>query len=128
MKKQGRLGDSAFCPSDGHGCLGCTHPVTGPAVAGSPNVFVNSKPALRVGDPGIHAACCGPNKWSAASGSATVFINGKAAHRMGDSTSHCGGSGNLIAGSGNVFVGDSAGIGGAPAGNESSCGICSLKG
>lgn len=107
MKPQGRLGDTAACPSDSHGCLSCAHGVVGPAVGGSPNVFVNGKPALRVGDPGIHAACCGPNTWNAASGSATVFINGRACHRMGDTTTHCGGTGSLIAGSANVLVGDS---------------------
>jgi uncharacterized Zn-binding protein involved in type VI secretion len=77
----------------------------GPAVGGSPNVFVNGRPALRVGDPGIHAACCGPNTWTAAAGSGTVKINGKGAHRMGDADSHCGGSGKMIEGSGNVFSG-----------------------
>jgi uncharacterized Zn-binding protein involved in type VI secretion len=68
--------------------------------------MVNSKPALRVGDPGVHSACCGGNTWTAAAGSATVFINNKAAHRLGDADTHCGGSGKLIEGSGNVIVGD----------------------
>jgi len=72
---------------------------------GSPNVNVNSLPALRVGDPGIHAACCGPNTWKASAGSGTVFINNKAAHRLGDADQHCGGQGKLIEGSNNVIVG-----------------------
>jgi uncharacterized Zn-binding protein involved in type VI secretion len=114
MAGAGRLGDKAFCPSDSHGCLACSHPVRGPAVQGSFNVFVNSRPALRSGDAGIHAACCGPNTWKASGGSATVFINGMPAHRMGDETVHCGGSGNLIEGSGNVFIGDGTGAGGSP--------------
>jgi hypothetical protein len=69
-------------------------------------VFVNGRAALRVGDPGVHAACCGPNTWKAAKGSATVFVNGKAFHRLGDMTTHCGGVGKLVEGSPNVIVGD----------------------
>ena len=105
MPPQGRLNDNAFCPADAHGCPACAHPVTGPAVMGSPNVLVNGMMALRVGDPGMHAACCGPNSWTAAAGSGTVFINDIKAHRLGDKTSHCGGSGALIVGSTNVIVG-----------------------
>lgn len=111
MPAQGRLGDKSQAPADGHGCPACPHPVIGPAVQGSPNVFVNSRPAVRVGDMGIHAACCGPNMWKAVEGSATVFFNGKPAHRMGDKDQHCGGSGKLINGSSNVYVGDSGGSG-----------------
>ncbi|MBP6630575.1 MAG: PAAR domain-containing protein [Kofleriaceae bacterium] len=105
MAKQGRLGDKANIPADTHGCVACPHPCTGPAIAGSPDTNVNGKPALRVGDPGIHAACCGPNTWTATMGSSVVFINGKPAHRMGDMTTHCGGVGKLIQGSPDVDVG-----------------------
>lgn len=77
----------------------------GPAILGSPTVFVNSLPAVRVGDVGIHAVCCGPNMYKTAKGSGTVFINGKKAVRKGDKTTHCGGSGKMIMGSGNVFTG-----------------------
>jgi uncharacterized Zn-binding protein involved in type VI secretion len=105
MPPQGRVGDYAFVPADAHGCPACPHPCTGPATAGSPNVLVNGMMALRVGDPGSHAACCGPNSWNAAMGSATVFINDKQAHRLGDTTTHCGGVGSLIVGSPNVIVG-----------------------
>jgi len=105
MPPQGRLGDKSFVPADAHGCVACPHPCTGPAIMGSPNVNVNSLPALRVGDPGIHAACCGPNTWKASAGSGTVFINNKAAHRLGDADQHCGGQGKLIEGSNNVIVG-----------------------
>jgi uncharacterized Zn-binding protein involved in type VI secretion len=72
---------------------------------GSPNVNVNARPALRVTDTGIHAACCGPNMWTAKRGSGTVFINGKKAHRLGDMDQHCGGVGQMVEGSGNVFTG-----------------------
>ncbi|RLC19827.1 MAG: hypothetical protein DRI57_06215 [Deltaproteobacteria bacterium] len=109
MPSQGRLGDKSRAMADKHGCPACPHPVIGPGIMGSPNVFVNSLPALRVDDWGIHAPCCGLNMWKAVKGSATVFINGKAAHRMGDKDKHCGGDGKLVEGSRNVFVGDSGG-------------------
>src|SRR5512144_2177257 len=105
MPAQSRLGDKSLCPSDAHGCPACPHPAVGPAIIGSPNVNVNSKPALRVGDTGIHSACCGPNTWTAVGGSTTVFINGRPAHRMGDMDRHCGGVGQMIDGSTNVFTG-----------------------
>jgi len=92
-------------PLDAHGCPACPHPAIGPAIAGSPDVNVNKRPALRVDDPGIHMACCGTNTWTATQGSLTVFINGKAAHRMGDQDQHCGGMGQMIEASTNVIVG-----------------------
>jgi uncharacterized Zn-binding protein involved in type VI secretion len=105
MPGQGRVGDKAATPTDVHGCPLCPHAVIGPSIDGSPNVRVNSRSALRVGDPGTHAACCGPNLWQAAAGSGTVRINGKAAHRLGDTVAACGGVGTLIEGSDNVRVG-----------------------
>ncbi len=66
---------------------------------------MNSRPALRVDDKGMHAACCNTNMWEATKGSGTVFINKKAAHRLGDSDKHCGGTGQLIDGSANVMTG-----------------------
>jgi uncharacterized Zn-binding protein involved in type VI secretion len=85
--------------------MACPHPAIGPATGGSPDTKVNGRPALRVDDPGVHAACCGTNTWTAKTGSSTVFINNKAAHRMGDADQHCGGMGKLIEGSPNVMVG-----------------------
>lgn len=105
LKAQGRLDDKSKVPSDSHGCPKCPHTCVGPAVNGSPNVEVNTKKALRVGDPGTHSSCCGANKWKASKGSATVTINGKPAHRKGDDVEHCGGKGQLIEGSANVLVG-----------------------
>ena len=105
MPPQGRLGDMSQVPVDSHGCPACPHPCTGPAIGGSPDVFTNNMPSLRVDDPGVHAACCGPNTWTCQQGSATVFINNKAAHRMGDADKHCGGMGKLIGGSSNVITG-----------------------
>jgi len=77
----------------------------GPAIVGSPTVFVNKRPALRMNDTGMHAACCNTNTWQAIRGSMTVFINGMAAHRMGDTDRHCGGIGMMIEGSPNVMTG-----------------------
>jgi uncharacterized Zn-binding protein involved in type VI secretion len=103
------VGDKANVPSDSHGCTSCAHNCTGPATAGSPDVYVNGRYALRVTDPGVHSSCCGPNTWQASAGSATVYFNGLKAHRKGDATQHCGGVGKLIEGSDNVFVGDGTG-------------------
>ncbi len=106
MPPQGRLGDKARCPADVHGGPCCKpHVVVGPAVEGSPDVITNDKPSLRVGDPGKHAVCCGPQTWECKDGSGTVLINGKKAHRLHDATKHCGGLGLLIEGSDNVIVG-----------------------
>jgi len=105
MPPQCRVGDLSSVPADAHGCPACPHPCIGPAIKGSPNVKVNKLPAVRVGDNGIHAACCGPNTWTAKAGSATVFINNQKAHRQGDQDQHCGGSGSMVAGSPNVITG-----------------------
>ncbi len=83
----------------------CPHPVKGPAITGSPNVFVNKLPALRITDKGFHLLCCGPNKWMALTGSMTVFINKLPAHRLMDKDLHCGGLGFLVKGSPNVITG-----------------------
>jgi uncharacterized Zn-binding protein involved in type VI secretion len=105
MPPQCRLGDNSFVPADAHGCPGCPHPCIGPAVSGSPDVLVNGLPAIRVTDPGVHAACCGPNSWTAKEGSGTVFVNNLKAHRLGDQDQHCGGMGNMVVGSPNVITG-----------------------
>jgi uncharacterized Zn-binding protein involved in type VI secretion len=46
---------------------------------GSPTVFVNSKPTVRIGD---KTSCGDPAK----DGSPTVFVNSIKAHRQGDAT------------------------------------------
>jgi uncharacterized Zn-binding protein involved in type VI secretion len=93
-------------PGDAHGCLFCPHPALGPCIKGSPDVNVNSLPALRVGDKGVHVFCCTQNMWNTIKGSATVMINNQAAVRKDDPTQHCGGSGKMITGSANVITGD----------------------
>lgn len=105
MPAQGRKGDYAKVPADSHGKPCCAHTCQGPATSGSPNVFVNNRAALRVTDPGVHSACCGPNTWKATAGSSTCTMNNLKAHRLNDATQHCGGKGNLIQGSPNVNVG-----------------------
>lgn len=105
MPAAGRVGDRSQVPADVHGCSACPHSAIGAAVSGSPNVNVNGLPALRVSDQGVHAACCGPNRWVAAAGSSSVFINKLPAHRKGDMDQHCGGIGKLVEGSPNVNFG-----------------------
>lgn len=107
MPLAARLGDSALCAADFHSppCPLCPHPTSGPAIAGSPNVNVNRLPALRVGDPGVHATCCNSNTWTVVMGSGTVKVNSRPMARQGDKTRHCGGNGALIVGSPNVKVG-----------------------
>lgn len=106
MPPAGRIADISFAPRDAHGtCDKCPHPVLGPAFLGSPNVLINGRSALRVGDRGAHALCCNANLWQASLGSPSVFINNKPAHRMFDLTAHCGGPGALVTGSPDVIVG-----------------------
>ncbi len=74
------------------------------STSGSPNVFVNGKPAHRQGDSwAVHCnsepVCHGGNL---ASGSSSVYVNGRQLGRIGDSVS-CGSS--VATGSKNVFAG-----------------------
>lgn len=105
MPGAARLGDKSMAPVDAHGCPACPHSVQGPAVQGSPDVLIDYMPAVRLGDAGIHMACCGPNTWTATAGSGTVLINQMPAVRLGDSTTHCGGPGTMINGSTTVIIG-----------------------
>jgi uncharacterized Zn-binding protein involved in type VI secretion len=82
------------------------HAGQGGAVAGSPDVLVNGRAALRAGDTGQHEGCCTPGAWQATGGSLGVFINGKPAFRSGDETLHTGGTGELVAGSPDVSLGE----------------------
>ncbi|WP_245578269.1 PAAR domain-containing protein [Desulfomicrobium escambiense] len=100
-----RVGDKAFCPHDAHGGSCCAHAVSGPAVSGSPDVVINGRPVLRLGDQGKHSTCCGPNTWTAAMGSEDVLVNGKPLVRLGDTTKHCGGTGRMIEASSDVDIG-----------------------
>jgi len=90
MPLAGRVGDQAKNGAD-----------QGPGKKGSPDVFINGHAALRVGDPG--------KEWTAKKGSRGVLINGVPAHRVGDDTTHHSGTGQLVEGSPDVFVGDRGG-------------------
>jgi uncharacterized Zn-binding protein involved in type VI secretion len=105
MPPQSRVTDFALNPADAHGCPACAHVVTGPAVLGSSDVIVNGLQALRIGDPGVHCCCCGPNIWACLTGSGTVYYNDLNAVRLTDLSIHCGGIGALIMGSDDVTVG-----------------------
>jgi uncharacterized Zn-binding protein involved in type VI secretion len=105
MPPQSRVTDNALVPADSHGNKCCSHSCVGPAIAGSGNTIVEGCFALRVGDPGVHAACCGANAWVVVTGSTTVTINDIPASRLGDITAHCGGVGALITGAGTLVVG-----------------------
>lgn len=98
-EKYSRLGDKALCPADAHGCPGCSHPVQGPIITGSPNVMIDDLPAARKGDNGIHAACCDGNIYTIVAGDKNVLIDGLPAAKTGIMTRHCGGYGAITEGS-----------------------------
>lgn len=94
-----RVGHKARAPSDAHGCPACPHTTVGPITAGSPTVLIDGIPAARVGDPGVHAACCASNTYTIVGGDPSVLIDGRAAAKLGSATKHCGGMGVIIEGS-----------------------------
>lgn len=73
------------------------------STAGSGNVFVNGKPAHRVGD-GWEVHSCGESSHdgTCSAGSGSVHVNGKPVARVGDDIS-CGAA--VAVGSLNVFAG-----------------------
>jgi len=89
----------------GHGSLCCPHSVIGEISEGSPDVFINGRPAARLNDSVTHdCPHCGTGYVSSASGS--VKANGRGIARIGDTVTYPGGSGTITAASGNVNVGD----------------------
>ena len=98
-----RVGDS-HSGTCSHGADCCPHSVSGEFTEGSPNVFVNGKAVVRVGDSLEHnCPHCGTGE--ASGGSSTVFANGQAVVREGDPVSYPGGSGTVNQGSSNVSAG-----------------------
>ena len=92
-----RVGDISFCGACCHGCPACCHPVSGPAVSGSPDTYLNGRAVLRApGDPGVHCCCCSSNTWQTLCGSPDTYLNGIPVARQGDCTAHCGGIGSII--------------------------------
>lgn len=97
-----RVTSLAKCDADAHGCPACPHPVVGPIISGSSTVFSGGRPAARVGDAGVHHACCGPNQYTVITGDPSVLIDGRPAAIVGSSianastTRHCGGTGFIF--------------------------------
>jgi uncharacterized Zn-binding protein involved in type VI secretion len=91
-----RVGSLAQCPADAHGCPACPHPVRGPLFEGVPDVQIDGKLVARVGDRGIHAACCGPNMFTVTTGDPEILISGRPVPRLRDGTRHCGGVGQIV--------------------------------
>ncbi len=90
------VGSLAYCANDSHGCDACPHSVIGPIMSGSSLISIHGKLAARVGDPGVHAACYGPNTFEIIEGDPEVLIEGRRAARYGDQTQHCGGIGRIV--------------------------------
>ena len=110
MPKAARLGDKAQCT--GHSCKRQPpkHTVIGPAISGAAKTNINGKPALRVGDKGVHSSCAGKGTWVAFQvvGARNIFIEGKQPFAMGDLTKHCDENaplGKMIEASGDVNYG-----------------------
>ena len=94
-----RLGDKCT----GHDCFPARK-----SISGSPNVFINGIPALRVRD-AFETHCCthdemphGCHDGTLQEGSSSVYVNGQPLGRIGDKVS-CGST--VAEGSGNVFAG-----------------------
>ncbi len=75
----------------------------GPAIEGSPNVFINGQGSVRIGDR-VESHGDSPHSPTPAmvQGSSTVLVNGLGKVRAGDAAA-CG---HVITGSANVIVGD----------------------
>lgn len=96
MPGAGRIADIG----SGHGPF-----PSSPVIEGSPDVSINSRPAVRRRDAVLPHVCGGgaPHGRRVSGGSATVNINGRPAARISDAID-CGGT--VITGSGDVFIGD----------------------
>lgn len=93
MPPASRLGDECT----GHGCF-----PPRPSIEGSPDVYINGKPALRKDDAYAVHSCKSSHGGKVANGSGSVYINGKPAARIGDPID-CGS--NVAQGSPNVIIG-----------------------
>jgi len=90
------VGCQAYCPADSHGAPTDPMPAIGRIINGCPDVLVNGKPAVCVGEKGTQCCCSGPNTFEVVEGNPEVLIYGKAAAEMGDATRHCGGNGHIV--------------------------------
>lgn len=86
-----RVGDRVSSDTDTHlvGGTIVVFSVVGSFSQGSSDFFIDSLPAVRMGDGGMHATCTGPNTFYATDGSPNIFINSLPAVRSGDPTYHC---------------------------------------
>ena len=64
------------------------HPAIGPAISGSPDVLINGRPALRIDDIGVHAACCDDLLRRFASREVVMSITGHSTPAMHSHYSH----------------------------------------
>lgn len=98
MLPASRLYDTSTCTS----CAALA-----PAARAADDVQTNGLGALRLGDGGKYPQCCTKPAvpWVATAGAATVLINNEPATAMTLTTTHLGGRGALLVGSGDVFVG-----------------------
>lgn len=111
-KTQGRF-TSSWCKhyiyNNNGTVIGKRHPggvVNGVIKSGSPNVFINRKPAARVGDPVTESSVCTNGTGYITNGSRTVFVNGKPKARLTETVDeHTDVDGKVTSSSNNVFVG-----------------------
>jgi uncharacterized Zn-binding protein involved in type VI secretion len=89
MHQAARIGDLEACPNGGNS----------PIITGAPSVFIEGRPAARIGD---RLDCAGGHT-QIESGSPTVFIEESNASRVTDTTCH---KGVLATGAATVFIGN----------------------
>ena len=72
----------------------------------SADVFINGIAAATIGSVTTeYDSCCGRSNGSIGAGSGSVFINGKKAARNGDALNAHSGTGTVVSGSSDVFIG-----------------------
>ncbi len=72
----------------------------------SGNVFINRLGAAHIGSVTVERdACCGSSNGKVARGSGSVFVNGIPASRLGDALSPHSGTGEIVQGSADVYIG-----------------------
>lgn len=92
MPRVARKGDPVFCENDSHITIGgiVSNPVQGIIEQGSSNVYVNSVPAARFGDAGMHGVCLGNNSFIVVGKCAEkTFVNSLPLAHYKSETYHC---------------------------------------